>query len=269
MLSTLALLSNLVGWSPAFAQDGAAALFGFFDGRDIDYWVEGRLVSNPLMLGGGESPSLPSGAPFSGSSLVRSGDSQPFTWDAYQSPKSPEFWDDGGDWIPPRPFREAVAVPTPSNIDQYLAWQGRKAEVLSKFQTALAQRAAGLLPKEPAKPKTAQVEPQQVPWDQIKIAYFYQSSCPHCQASAETIESARRFGAQVTFIQLDHRSSPPLHTPSLPYDQDWNKAFSVTSTPTWIFSFHGQPRKHTGAMSLSELTSLVSSLTTKEQRYEP
>jgi len=265
MLSTLALLSNLVLANGAYAQVGSQGLFGFFDGRDIDYWGEGRQVKDGLKL----EAAMPHGdaAPYSGATVVRAGDSQPFSWDAYQSPQSPEFWDDGGDWIPPRPFREAVAAPNSENIAKYLAWQGRKAEVLGTFQAALNQRAAVLLPKEPQKPAAA-APVLGVPWSEVKIAYFYQTSCPHCLESRESIEAARRLGAQVTFIQLDHQSSPPMHTPSVPYSQEWAETFHVAATPTWILSWRGKTLKHTGALNLSELGQMTSHLTTLENQHE-
>ena len=282
MFNTLALLSSLAMASSASGQDGRGGLFSFFGGRDIDYWAEGRLIHDALTQTPGalrrrSEPlaSAPGGA-FSGSTVVRAADAKPFTWSAYRDPRAVEFWDDGGDYIPPRPLREAAAAPTAKNVDEYLNWQARKAEVLGTFQAVLSQRGTAMLQSQsksqsPAK-AVAQAEtvlPMDVAWRQLKVAYFYQTNCPHCRASKEPIEEARRLGAQVTFIQLDHRSAPPMHTPSIPYGDDWNELFHITSTPTWVLSLKGKTLRHTGAMSLADLRTLASTAIIQEESHEP
>lgn len=266
------LLSSLVATAVATAasgQQGTASLFDFFGGRDIDYWGEGRRVSGPATPAQAGAKPAPAGpAPYSGSSVVRAGDAKPFSWNSYHDPRTPEFWDDGGDWIPPRPFREAAAEPSPKNVSEYLAWQAKKTEVVGRFQQALTQGAALVLPQRP-QPRRAGPSPSaapaaaptaDIPWHALKLAYFYQSACPHCRASKDAVEEARRLGVQVLFVQLDHGVSPPLHTPSVPYDQEWDETFHIASTPTWVLSLNGKTVKHTGAMSLADLRYVASTL---------
>ena len=256
MRTMLVLLLDLAFSSTALAQSGTGGMFHFFHGEDIDYWGQGLKVKDPLSLsdpGSREQEQKSEG--FSGSSVVRNADSKPFAWSSYRNPRAPEFWDDGGDWIPPRPFREAAADPSKENVKEYLAWQSKKTEVLTKFQDALTQSVGQGAPLAQSPTRTL--------WSQLKIAYFYQTTCPHCRASRDTVEDARRLGAKTTFIQLDHKSEPPLHTPSIPYDKSWNEEFHVSSTPTWVFKMNSKTATHSGALTLSELESIVSTLSTE------
>lgn len=209
--------------------------FHFFGGRDIDYWQEGRRVKEA-------SPEKASSEPLSGPNILRSQDAKPFAWTNYQDPLKPEFWDDGGDWIPPRPFREAAASPTPENIKAYLKWQEQKGAVVSKFQAALEGNQKS--PQEPV-----------IPWNTIKVAYFYQSACPHCQASVPLVESLRDLGVQMTLVQMG--PGAPLHEPSIPYDQTWAKEFPVSATPTWVIKQGAKVTTRSGALSMAEFTHIV------------
>lgn len=235
----------------AEAQYGDEAFFRFFGGRDIDYWLQGKVVHDALA--GVRVEPLPTPTPvngsassenagsdtksFSGSTLVREADAKPFSWERYRDPRAPEFWDDGGDWIPPRPFREAAANPTKENIGEYLAWQGRKTTVVAKFQNALSEKA---LPFSD--------------WKKLSIAYFYQSACAHCQASMSTVDDLKMRGVKFTFVQLDYASNPPLHKPSIPYTAAWKKSFSVEATPTWILKLGDRTTTLTGSVSTEELS---------------
>jgi hypothetical protein len=218
--------------SSVLSSSALSAPFNFFAGRDIDYWQEGRLIK--------EAPTQePASERLSGPNILRSQDGKPFHWSNYQDPLKPEFWDDGGDWIPPRPFREAAASPTPENIQAYLKWQKQKAAVVAKFQAALE----GTPSKEPA-------------WNTVKVAYFYQSACPHCQASVPLVESLRDLGVQMTLVQMG--PGAPLHEPSIPYDQTWAKEFPVSATPTWVIKQGTKVTTRSGALSMAEFKHFVS-----------
>ena len=263
MLRMHALLISTIFVATAQAQTGTGGPFAFFGGADIDYWREGKRVHDGLTLvATPESTATPASgknekSSFSGSTLVREADAKAFSWDAYRNPQAPEFWDDGGDWIPPRPFREAAANPTAKNIDEYLEWQVRKTHVVNRFQAALTREGNKLSPGRKEKDLGA---PKVVNWQKLRIAYFYQSSCPHCRASAPVIEEAQRRGARVTFVQLDAREQPPLHAGSVAYDASWAKEFAISSTPTWILKSGQKTESVTGALTLTELADKASHL---------
>ena len=240
----------LVPASVALAQYGDEGFFRFFGGRDIDYWQLGKTVHDPLSAVEAPIPKATPVAPenasapqFSGSTVVREADAKPFSWDKYRDPRAPEFWDDGGDWIPPRPFREAAANPTNENVGEYLAWQGRKTAVVSKFQHVLSEKAMPFSD-----------------WKKLGIAYFYQSKCSHCQASMPTVEDAKSRGAKFTFVQLDYAENAPLHRPSIPYTEAWKNRFPVEATPTWILKLDGKTLSLTGSISIEELSRSAASL---------
>jgi hypothetical protein len=259
MLKTHVLLINALFAvsTTAHAQYGDEAFFRFFGNRDIDYWQTGKTVHDPL--GGSVDAGniavapTPTATPepkiFSGSTVVREGDTKPFSWDRYRDPRAPEFWDDGGDWIPPRPFREAAANPTSENVGEYLAWQGRKTAVVAKFQNVLSEKA---LPFSD--------------WKKLSVAYFYQSKCPHCIASMAIVEEVKMRGAKFTFVQLDYAENAPLHKPSIPYTAQWKKSFPVEATPTWILKLGERTTTLTGSVSLEELAASAAGL--QQQRRQ-
>lgn len=244
--------------SSATAQGGDTGLFRFFAGRDIDYWSEGRMVHDTLKMNIANNPRDPDTDPlasFSGSNLVRSGDSVPFTWSRYEDPKLAEFWDDGGDWIPPRPFREAASDPSPENIRRYLAWQQRKALVTRRFQSALIKQ------DQPAVDLEATV-----PWRKLHIIYFYQSLCSHCQASRNFVEALKKRGVAFTFVQLDYGQNPPLHSSSIPYSESLAQRFTIEATPTWVLRIGSKTQTHVGELSMKKLSELTTSLIKEEGR---
>lgn len=242
MISSVSLSSLL------YAQD-SASLFHFFGGKDIDYWHEGKEVKKNPTFKQKENSKIEA---FNGSNILRHGDSKKFNWEVYQDPSAPEFWDDGGDWIPPRPFREAAANPTPENIKNYLDWMSAKGMVVTRFQNALAR---SLTPDEPESP---------LPWGKLEIKYFYQSSCPHCKNSVPIVHELINRGVKFSFIQLDAGDLPPLHVPSQPYTPPLKEAFPVSVTPTWYLRHGKDISKITGALSLTEISQFFKTLLHKE-----
>jgi hypothetical protein len=243
----LSISAALVVAASARAQAGDEGFFRFFGNRDIDYWQSGNTVHDALGGGGVVSAPTPAASPqptpFSGSTVVREADAKPFSWDRYRDPRTPEFWDDGGDWIPPRPFREAAANPTNENVGEYLAWQSRKTAVVAKFQGALTEKA---LPFSN--------------WMALSVAYFYQAKCSHCIASMATVAEAKSRGVKFTYVQLDYAENAPLHKPSIPYTAQWKKSFPVEATPTWVLKLGERTKALTGEVSLDELAAGAASL---------
>lgn len=255
MRKALVLLINLFAFAPftANAVELEKEFFQYFGGRDIDYWQQGNRVKDPYAR---RKVQADSQAPksslneqktgsdaFSGSTLVRQGDAKKFAWSRYSDPRAPEFWDDGGDWIPPRPFREAAADPTAENVQQYLTWQANKTAVVNRFQTALSAHAISF-----------------DRWKELSVAYFYQSTCAACRASVRVVDEALKRGAKFTFVQLDAGEHAPLHTPSVPYTAEWKKQFAVDATPTWFLKLGSRTATLTGSVSIDELARQAAAL---------
>ena len=243
---------------------------GFFNGRDLDFWSQGKRV--PPYLPSDRSPeavgrpvdALP---PPSGS-IIRRRDALPFEWSRYQDPKNPEFWDDGGDYVAPRPLREAIANPTSQNLEAYLAWQAKRLDVVAAFDAKLAQSAVASLGKQlpalaagtAAAALEGEAKASPIRWHELDLLYFYQSSCPHCIAAKEQVEGLARRGVRVTFIQLDAGEQPPLHRRSVPYTRAHSDQFRITATPTWVFRRRSASARLQGAQSEGELLTQISTL---------
>ena len=227
----------------SFSTTVAATPFYFFGGRDIDYWREGRRVGEVPSEDSSSKETSPKDTSSKlqiGPNIIRSQDTSPFAWDNYKDPKKAEFWDDGGDWVPPRPFREAAASPTEENIRAFLRWQEQKSQVIANFQKALDHKTQKAL---------------SINWSEVKLAYFYQSSCPHCQASAPLVEELKKLGVQVTGVQIGE--GEPLHTPSFHYDAQWAREFQVKATPTWVIQHRGRIATLTGYITMNDFKRTV------------
>lgn len=241
----------------ALAEESIAVRF--FDGQDIDYWSEGKQVkpfipqARPVTEK--QSSLLPSG------SLIRQRDALPFDWKKYEDPKNPEFWDDGGDYVAPRPLREAVANPSQENLEKYAEWQARRVAVLAEFNRKLLLQNAAQKDSRISEKKTRSEQSRaRLNLKEVQLLYFYQSSCPHCQAAKAQVEELRRKGVQVTFIQLDSEESPPLHQPSVKYSSSLSKQFAVSATPTWVFRRRESSVRLQGAQSDEEIRREISKL---------
>jgi thiol-disulfide isomerase/thioredoxin len=246
----------------AFAQGNS-----YFGENDIDYWREGKKVKPfvpSLQPQKAETPrSIPSG------SIIRQSDALPFDWKNYDDPKSPEFWDDGGDYVAPRPLREAVANPTPENLERYANWQAKRLVVIAEFNQKLVAHSISkrdssnavsnsLINKQKSSP-TKKIATN-INLREVNLIYFYQSSCPHCQAEKEHVEELKRKGVQVTFVQLDADENAPLHVPSVPYSALLSKQFAITATPTWIFRRREKSLRLQGEQTQIDLMQEISKL---------
>lgn len=266
------LLISILGIQSPVVSAKSDSSFQFFDGKDIDYWNEGKRVHTSLVDTFDvekENQSTEKKNDFSGANTIRSSDASPFDWKKYNNPRSPEFWDDGGDWIPPRPFREAAANPTTENINEYLQWQVRKTAIVERFQSALSKHENPQKRNEESKNEDVKKEDNtekntssinRFNWSKLKVAYFYQTSCPHCRSSISVIERIKSFGAEVKFIQLDSDVNPSLHENSIAYDQDMDKLFKIKSTPTWYLKLGNKYTKIVGEQSISSVIAAIQKL---------
>jgi len=241
----LALTASAAPASGAFAA-ATGSTFNYFEGRDIDYWNTGKKAR----------ASVPMRKP-----NVESASAEAFDWSRYDDPRHVEFWEDAGNYLPPRPFREAAANPTPENIARYVEWQARKIDLVTKFHAALARAPPAPETKSGTggakrtirardSPTSVSIEPD---WRQLELIYFYQTSCPHCLASKGTVEELKRRGVRVSFVQLDSNRNPPLHSPSTPYTQTLDDQFNVQVTPTWAFRRRTKTETLTGSMTIAEI----------------
>lgn len=262
------LMKTIVVFTPFVLteQTASASGFTFFGERDLDYWNEGKRVKPFVPSAASPDDMMDDALPES----IRGRDDKPFSWKNYADPTSILFWDDGGDWVPPRPFREAAANPTSENLERYLDWQARKMAVVSRFQKALAaagtsvgSESAVQANKTPGDEKSASPT---LNWKAVDLIYFYQTSCPHCRAAQPVVESLRRRGVRVSFVQLDAHRNPPLRTGSIPYNEAHDRQFNITSTPTWAFRLGGRTRIITGEVSLQQIESELSSTLTEEKK---
>lgn len=234
----------------------------YFDGKDLDYWGEGKKVLPFVPSLKTPGPEASSSAPPSGS-IIRQRDAEPFDWKHYENPSSPEFWDDGGDYIAPRPLREAVANPTPENLQKYAAWQARRLAVVAEFNQKLVAHTLGVDARTGAELDRGSRQHKKTNHGdlrEVSLLYFYQSSCPHCQAERERVEALRRRGVQVTFVQLDSAENSPLHEPSVPYSPELSRQFAITATPTWVFRRRENVVRLQGEQSDEDLMIEIASL---------
>jgi thiol-disulfide isomerase/thioredoxin len=228
------LLSFMLSLTAISPEQMSFASISFFDGQDIDYWSEGKRVQPfvPRTVDPAKKSALP---PLSGS-VIRQRDALPFDWKKYEDPENPEFWDDGGDYVPPRPLREAVAHPTQENLEKYAQWQAKRIAVIADFNRQLvSQSLAQGVNSKPSTSVDSMKNNARTNFREVQLLYFYQSTCPHCLAAKPQVEELRRKGVNVTFVQLDSDESPPIHHPSVKYSSAFSKQFAVTATPTWIF----------------------------------
>ena len=238
----------------------------YFGEKDIDYWREGKTVK-PFVpnFQQGQLPKVETAKPMLTGSIIRQSDTLPFDWKNYDDPKSAEFWDDGGDYVAPRPLREAVANPTPENLEKYANWQAKRLVVIAEFNQKLvahsmakASTSDSLSNKKSS--SSEQKSASKINLREVSLMYFYQSSCPHCQAEKEHVEELKRQGVQVTFVQLDLDENPPLHKSSVPYSAALSKQFAITATPTWIFRRRESSARLQGEQSQDDLMQEISKL---------
>jgi hypothetical protein len=251
------LLSLLVVATPAVGQE-------WFKNPEIDYWNEGRkpkpAKADPEKPKSSEAPQ-PAGEP-------------PFQWEDYEDPSTDAFWDDGGNYRPPRPLRVAAANPTPENVGRYLRWQKRKIQAISTLQAEVT-RQVGVVPEgvelEPggrvvatrddgvvdadAAEQAAILDrnPEPIDWRRVEIVFFYSSDCPHCRASVETARALRQQGSKVIPVQVDWQKHAPLMPTSVPYTADIAKEQPVDAVPLWVVAYHGNRITLEGEVSLQTI----------------
>lgn len=237
------LLSVLLVAVNAYAAND---LWNWFGGRDIDYFTEGKKVKDPLRpeikfqknerhVSKGRLP-------------IRDYDKLPFDWADYEDPSSPVFFDEGGDYIPPRPYQILAANPTRENAAKLKRWQQKKAET-----TAMMQKL--LLHDEEEERRLASVK-----WRDVGVYYFYSSTCSVCREEAPVLKEMEALGVQITPIQIDYESQPALYPKSLNYDIHFQKSFEINVTPTFVVFGNNTSRRWEGYTSSTLFKSQIANL---------
>lgn len=243
-----------------------AARAQFFQESDLDYWNEqsARQAAKP-------APSQSAaGVPQAASS-------------DFEDPTTEAFWREG-QYVPPQPVLEAAANPTPANVSKFLRWQRKKMDLLAAFQAEVTRQvsietplpapisrtspvigglagpaggvrsgATGLGPQLVGPDSPASASAPAVDWAQVKVLFFYESRCPHCQASVGTVEQLRQRGATVIPVQVDWQQGPPLFPESVPYSKEIAQRQLVESVPLWVATYRGDRASLSGEVSVQSL----------------
>ena len=203
-------------------------------GEWFDYWGEATPVEEV-------EPAKP--AP----QAVREYDALPFDWAAYADPSDPRFWDDGGDYQPPRPLLELARNPTPENAARYREWMEAKAALSTELHSLIWGEA----------PQTKKVRPSVI-WGQVRVIYVYSATCGHCKRSAPTVAALREIGARVVTMYTDAPS--PEYPNSLPYEGAIAQALPVVGTPTWVLEVEGRRALVQGYAPIERLEEQIQTL---------
>lgn len=217
----------------------------WFHGDDIDYWQENKKV----IPKNHNSESAKNA--FQANSIIRAKDNEQFDWNNYNDPSRVEFFDDGGDFVPNRPWREVMAHPTQENIQKYMAWQAKKIKLSNDVGKMMADSSGMPLPLSD-QPKlnlamdthqSVQFEKSKILWNRIQVTYFYRSSCHFCQKSMPVVAALKEHGVLFIPVQLDWAKEQPLYPESAHYDDKLKQAYPIKGTPTWLIKRADKPQQ--------------------------
>lgn len=252
----------------------SAAPIHWFGGRDLDYWNEGRMVRGANTNAFVDESELLSKIPVT-DSIVRSADFLPFDWNHYKNPMSPQFWDDGGNYVPPRPLRIVAAFPTNENIANYKEWQRHKNEIISNLSRVLGSAGATAQDEKqldrnsnlqrttahegPGR-STAQAPTRIVDWSKVTTTFVYRSSCPHCLRQIKIIENLRARGAKIMSLQLNSEAERPSIANSHPLSNAEAQRLNINVTPTLFLSANSKSIRIEGYATAGQLAEAAGQL---------
>lgn len=216
-----------------------------------------------------------------GANVIRSYDYKKFNWAFYQSPANPVFFDEGEGHIPPRPYIYLAQNPTLENAIKLQEWQRKKMEVTNQVTQLLLEASKPIDMK-----KLTSLDPvsfnnyltskkstnknvisekndeifsvNESDFKNVSILYFYRSDCLHCKNTKSTIEKLISMGVRIIPVQLDYKTNLPEFKNSMPYDSQIATVFPVTETPTFVFKMNNESRSLKGALSLQEISKVIS-----------
>ena len=210
----------------------------WFNGSDIDYWGENKKIQ----IDNNQQNNLKkNNNVISFNSEIRAKDKEKFNWSNYKNPSNIEFYDDGGDFVPNRPWREVLANPTKENIKNYMEWQSKKISITNEVSKLMAENADTPIPlsQQPSLDinklsKINQVNEKKINWQSLQVLYFYKTKCVFCQKSIPIVETLKEHNVLFIPVQLDWKDSEPIYKESVNFDEKLQKAYQIKGTPTWI-----------------------------------
>ena len=246
----------------------AQAQSQYFNGRDIDYWNKGNKSqkeedpdTNSFLFVKSASPETTPTLSHSSppSPRIRENDARPFSWEDYNDPKKATFWDDGGDYIPPRPYRELVINPTPENAKKYLEWQVSKMKSVETVNRLLGNSSGSSPSAQSNRAPSAKPSKNAFEWKKVDVLFFYLSTCPHCKRNLPEVSELKRKGARLIAVQID--SEKTIVVPgAVGFDDALKAQFKISATPTWIMMANGHLERSEQYLSLDALTGLAKRL---------
>jgi thioredoxin-related protein len=239
----------------------------WFNGHDIDYWNENKKINiekkNENIISQEQ-----------GSSEIRSKDSEPFDWKNYSDPSKIEFYDDGGDFVPNRPWREVMTNPTKENLENYMAWQAKKINLSNNISKMMADSSGMPVPlasqpkldlNNPSDQNETLNQNREIKWGTLQVLYFYRSACHFCQASKPVVSALKEHHVLFIPVQLDWNENPPMYSNSVKYDENLDQGgYKVRGTPTWIIKRADSPKSDPliieGYVSTAEMEKSIKSI---------
>ena len=242
----------------------------WFNGEDIDYWQENKKIHT-------DNKTKNDLIPYHEGSIIRVKDNEPFDWNNYNDPSKIEFYDDGGNFVPNRPWREVMKNPTHENVEKYMAWQAKKISLSNNVGKMMAEN-SGLPVPLVDQPKlnlknsvttnsmtAMKDEEHNILWDRLQVLYFYRSKCHFCQASKPNVSFLKDHHVLFIPVQLDWKENPPIYSESVKYDQNLAKIYNIRGTPSWIIKRADKlssqiPLTIEGYVSIDEMEKAIKSL---------
>lgn len=210
----------------------------------------------------------------------------PFSWNTYFNPENPEFWDDGGTGVLPRPFLHLAANPTEENARKLLEWQRMQWEVIEKVAMTLRSIPEGSIESAYLKETIEIVKKESNPiggqknlsrdvgkgfWGGVSIAFIYRSTCPYCRKQVPVLELLEEAGAQIYPFQEDYKDEKPLMAGSRPYDAEASKALPKLKpvTPYFYIKVDGlEPRYYSSFTTFVQFKKIVNQIKGEENAVD-
>lgn len=215
----------------------------FFGDSDIDWWGEGKKIPQ-ISISRLKKPK----------NLTKEQETE--YWIKAHDPRYPEFWDEKV------PVRVAITNPSDDNIKNYIDWEQKRAGFFAKFHDKLN---SFVNLQEFSKTEKNQNGFLDIPWNQVKIIYFYSSSCYACQQNAPDISMFEKFGTDISYVQVG--GGNPLHRGSIPWEPGMAKDFKLAGTPTTYLRFRNQIRVLEGPKTFNEYTQIIRSIASEQQAH--
>ena len=258
LTSKISLLSIL------FANQAMPQSITYFS-KDIDYWNDGHSIgsTNPSQHHhDNENPQNDN------PSQIRSLDAQPFNWKNYIGDKAIEkasFWDDGGNYIPPLPFRELAANPTQENAKNFITWLNKKNSVITDVNKVLSENNENKIQTINTSSNINNLSTQdekenkieKIDWKNATIVYFYSSTCPHCRKEKSVIDYLIKLGAKITPVQIDFGDQAPVYENSIPFDKKLASDFQVKSVPKIFLKYNNSVIVFDGETSIESIINSI------------